>query len=105
LIARVLRTPTATHARSRGAARTCWPTRGDAKVDAVTQSFKAGGRDYPRGTWLVRGIAKDALDRAAVEAGIAVDAVSAAPDVATRPIAKPRLALLHTWMSTQTEGW
>jgi hypothetical protein len=77
---------------------------GDATVEAAAEPFKAAGRGYPRGTWLVRGIAKDALDRAAAEAGVAVEAV-AAPKVTTRPVAKPRLALLHTWLDTQTEGW
>ncbi|HYX24157.1 MAG TPA: hypothetical protein VFC23_08410, partial [Thermoanaerobaculia bacterium] len=82
---------------------------GDAKVEAAAEPFKAAGRDYPRGTWLVRGIGKDAVDafqRAAAEAGVAVDAVAAAPaSVATRPVAKPRIALLHSWLNTQTEGW
>ncbi|HKV12718.1 MAG TPA: M14 family zinc carboxypeptidase, partial [Thermoanaerobaculia bacterium] len=78
---------------------------GDAKVEAAAESFRAGGRDYPRGTWLVQGIAQDALDRATAEAGVAVDAAAAAPKVATRPVAKPRIALLHTWQNTQTEGW
>src|SRR5436305_3762194 len=82
---------------------------GDARVEAAAEPFKAAGRDYPRGTWLVRGIAKDAVDafqRAAAEAGVAVDAVAAAPaSVATRPVAKPRIALLHSWLNTQTEGW
>jgi Zinc carboxypeptidase len=84
---------------------------GDATVEAAAEPFKAAGHDYPRGTWLVRGIAKEALDafhRAASDVGIAVDAidaVAAAPKVATRPIAKPRIALLHTWLNTQTEGW
>ena len=78
---------------------------GDATVDAAAEPFKAGGHDYPRGTWLVKGIAKDVFDRAATEAGIAVEAIDAAPKVATRPVAKPRIALLHTWLNTQTEGW
>jgi hypothetical protein len=84
---------------------------GDATVEAAAEPFRAAGHDYPRGTWLVRGIAKDALDavdRAAAEAGVAVDAittVAAVPKVATRPVAKPRIALLHTWLNTQTEGW
>ncbi|HSR80934.1 MAG TPA: hypothetical protein VLL28_09175, partial [Hyphomicrobiaceae bacterium] len=83
-------------------------TLGDATVDAAAEPFKAGGHDYPRGTWLVRGIANDAkvaLDRAASESGVAVEAVAAAPKVKTRPVAKPRIALLHTWLNTQTEGW
>jgi hypothetical protein len=80
---------------------------GDARVDAVAEPFRAAGHDYPRGTWLVRGIAKDVLDHAAAEAGVAVDAISAAaaPKATTRPVAKPRIALLHTWLNTQTEGW
>jgi hypothetical protein len=82
---------------------------GDATVEAATEPFKAGGHDYPRGTWLVRGIAaesgKNAFERAAKDAGVAVHALAAPPKVATRPVAKPRLALLHTWLNTQTEGW
>jgi hypothetical protein len=78
---------------------------GDATIDAAAEPFKAGGHDYPRGTWLVKGIAKDVFDRAATEAGVAVETVDAAPKIATRPVAKPRIALLHTWINTQTEGW
>ncbi len=78
---------------------------GDAKVEAASEPFKAGGHDYPRGTWLVRGIAKDAFDRAATDAGVTVETIAAAPKIATRPIGKPRIALLHTWLNTQTEGW
>jgi hypothetical protein len=78
---------------------------GDATVEAAAEPFKAAGRDFPRGTWLVRGIARDALDRAAAAAGVAVDALAAAPKAGTRPVAKPRLALLHTWLDAQTEGW
>ncbi len=78
---------------------------GDAKVEAASEPFKAGGHDYPRGTWLVRGIAKDAFDRAATDAGVTVETIAAAPKIATRPVGKPRIALLHTWLNTQTEGW
>jgi hypothetical protein len=78
---------------------------GDATVEAATEPFKAAGHDYPRGTWLVRGTGKEALEHAAKDAGVTVEAVAAAPKVATRPVAKPRIALLHTWLDTQTEGW
>ena len=78
---------------------------GDATVEAATASFRAGKREYPRGSWIVRGGDGDAISRAAADLGIAIDAVAAAPKVATRPVAKPRLALLHTWQWTQSEGW
>ncbi len=77
----------------------------NATVEATAEPFKAAGHEYPRGTWLVRGIGKDALDRAASEIGLEVDTIAAAPKVATHPIGKPRIALLHTWISAQTEGW
>lgn len=83
---------------------------GDATVEAAAEPFKAAGHAYPRGTWLVRGIGKDALsafDNTAKEAGVAIDTIAAAtvPKIATRPLAKPRIALLHSWLNTQTEGW
>ncbi len=83
---------------------------GDAAVTAAAAPFRAAGRDYPRGTWLVRGLEGDArasFERAAREAGVAVDSAAAAAvgKVATRALAKPRIALLHTWIDTQTEGW
>jgi len=80
---------------------------GEATVEAAAAPFRAAGRDYPRGTWLVRGISKDVFDHAAGEAGVGVDAIAATavPKVATRPVGKPRIALLHTWINTQTEGW
>jgi hypothetical protein len=83
---------------------------GDATVEAATEKFKAAGHEYSRGTWLVRGIgqdAREALDRTAKEAGLAIEAIadSAVPKLATRRVAKPRIALLHSWLSTQTEGW
>src|SRR4029077_19714284 len=78
---------------------------GDATVEAAAEPFKAAGHDYPRGTWLVRGIGKGALEHAAKDAGVTVEAVGARAKVAMRPVAKPRIALLHTWLSTQTEGW
>jgi hypothetical protein len=78
---------------------------GNATVEAAAEPFKAAGHDYPRGSWLVRGIAKDDFERAAGEAGVTVDALAAAPKVTLRPVAKPRIALLHTWLDAQTEGW
>jgi hypothetical protein len=78
---------------------------GDAKVEAAMAGFSTGKRNYLAGTWIVRGADADALRRAAEELGVAVDAVAAAPKVATRPVGKPRLALLHTWQWTQSEGW
>ena len=76
-----------------------------ARVEASTAPFRAQARDFPRGSWIVTGVDREALADLATRLGIAVAATTDRPAVATRPVARPRLALLHTWLSTQTEGW
>ena len=45
------------------------------------------------------------LDAAAKELGLKVTAVASAPTVKTHPVRAARVAIMHTWQSTQTEGW
>ena len=45
------------------------------------------------------------LDKATRELGLRAYALAAAPTVATHPARAPRVAIMHTWLSTQTEGW
>ena len=77
----------------------------DVKVEAATASFHAMARDFPPGTWIVTGADREVLGEIATRLGIAILATVDRPPVATRPVARPRLALLHSWLSTQTEGW
>ncbi len=77
----------------------------DAQFDAAEAPFDAGGRHFNRGSFLVHGVSRGALDSAARALGVSVVALAAAPDVATHPVRAARIALMHTWSSTQTEGW
>ena len=43
--------------------------------------------------------------RAAKDVGVKVDAVARAPTVKTHPVRAARVAIMHTWQNTQTEGW
>ena len=45
------------------------------------------------------------IEQAAVELGLQVRAVDEVPKVAMHPLAAPRIALVHTWLNTQNEGW
>ncbi len=45
------------------------------------------------------------LDAAAKELGLKVTAVASAPSVKMHPVRAARVAIMHTWQSTQTEGW
>jgi hypothetical protein len=77
----------------------------EASFEAAEEPFEAAGRKFARGSFLVRGVDRAALDRAATDLGIAATALAAAPKVPTHPLRAPRIALLHTWMATQDEGW
>jgi hypothetical protein len=51
------------------------------------------------------GIGRAALDSAATALGVQVRAAGKLPDVPTHPVRAARVAVLHTWLGTQTEGW
>jgi Zinc carboxypeptidase len=72
---------------------------------AAEQPFDAAGRHFNRGSFLVRGVPRDQLAAAATDLGLAVTALPDAPDVPTHPLRAARIAIMHTWTATQTEGW
>ncbi|HKA37665.1 MAG TPA: M14 family zinc carboxypeptidase [Thermoanaerobaculia bacterium] len=77
----------------------------DASFEVAEDSFQAGGEKFARGTFLVRGIDAGPLRAAASELGLKAVALAAAPDVARHALRAPRIALVHTWLTTQDEGW
>jgi hypothetical protein len=77
----------------------------DAWMEAAEEEFEANGTKFRRGSILVKGVERADLDRAAGEAGLHVTALGSAPSVKTHPVRAARVALVHTWISTQTEGW
>jgi len=78
-----------------------------AKADfqVAQESFDAAGKRFVRGSFIVKGVPQADLDKAAKELGVAVVAIPAAPNVKTHPARAARVAILHTWLGTQTEGW
>jgi hypothetical protein len=77
----------------------------DLAFEAAEEAFEASGRKFNRGSFIIRNPATRDLERAAGDLGLEITAVAAAPDVKTHPVRAPRVAILHTWLSTQTEGW
>ncbi len=76
-----------------------------ASMEAAEESFEAGGKEFNRGAILVRNVSRGELDRATAEVGLRAVALGAAPNVKTHPVRAARVAFVHTWLSTQTEGW
>jgi hypothetical protein len=77
----------------------------DASMEAAEEPFEAGGKQFNRGSVLVRGASRSDLERAASESGLRAISLTASPSVKTHPVRAARVALVHTWISTQTEGW
>jgi len=76
-----------------------------ADIQAAEEGFDAGGTSYKRGSWVIKGVSQSDLDAAAKEVGLKVTAVASAPTVKTHPVRAARVAIMHTWQNTQTEGW
>jgi hypothetical protein len=77
----------------------------DAQFEAAEEPFEAAGTKFNRGSFVIRGVNQNDLHRAAEELGLKVYATDAAPSIKTHPIKAARVALMHTWLSTQDEGW
>jgi hypothetical protein len=80
-----------------------WKASG-AKVSVTEAAFKADGADYPAGTYIVEGASKAVRD--AIE-GLGLNAAASGSPitVAKHGVAVPRVALMHSWLETQNEGW
>jgi hypothetical protein len=76
-----------------------------ASIEAAEEAFEAAGHKFNRGSFIIKGVAQSELARADAELGLAAYAVTAGPSVKTHPVRAARIALMHTWASTQAEGW
>jgi hypothetical protein len=77
----------------------------DADFQIAEQPFEATGRKFGRGSFIVRRAGAGDLDKASSELGLRVYALGAAPTVPMHPARAARVAIMHTWLNTQTEGW
>ena len=77
----------------------------DAKIDVAEEPFEANGHKFNRGSFILRDVIGGDLSKQAADLGLSITALSAAPSVKTHPARAARIALLHTWISTQDEGW
>jgi Zinc carboxypeptidase len=82
----------------------------DVKMFAAEDSFAAADQKFAAGSFLVpvdgnpSGLASE-LQSAVHDLGIQVVSVADEPKVQRHELKAPRIAVLHTWTSTQDEGW
>jgi Zinc carboxypeptidase len=77
----------------------------DVAMEAAEEPFEAAGRKFNRGSFIIRKASADEVQKAATDLGLQVYAVDSAPTVKTHTVKAARIAMLHTWLSTQDEGW
>jgi hypothetical protein len=76
-----------------------------ANIQVVEKPFDADGKQFAAGSLLITGAEEDKV--ADTLHGLSLDAsrLSASPAVPAHPVTAPRVAFMHTWLATQTEGW
>ncbi|MCX6591037.1 MAG: M14 family zinc carboxypeptidase [Acidobacteria bacterium] len=79
----------------------------DVPMLAAEKAFEAGGRKFNAGTFLIPADndLRTRLNQTGRDLGVQLIALDAKPEVPTHKLTAARVALVHTWLSTQTEGW
>jgi hypothetical protein len=77
----------------------------DASIEAAEEPFESGGKKFGRGSFLLRNVGRAQLNDAISDLGFQAIAVPAMPSVKTHPVRAAHVAFVHTWLSTQAEGW
>ncbi|MGB6198040.1 MAG: hypothetical protein WBF35_00690, partial [Candidatus Acidiferrales bacterium] len=78
----------------------------NASIDAAEEQFDAAGHKFHRGTFIIRGGASTGdVSAALADLGLQGVAVSTAPSVKMHPVHAARIAVMHTWQHTMSEGW
>jgi hypothetical protein len=74
-------------------------------IQITDKAFDADGKHYAAGSLLITGADDGALTPILHDLSLDATHLAAAPTVPSHAATAPRVAFMHTWLSTQTEGW
>jgi hypothetical protein len=77
----------------------------DVKMSAAEREFEAGGHRFGAGAFVIPDANRAALEPSIRELGLSAWAVDVPPNVPMHDLDVPRVGYVHTWTSTQDEGW
>ncbi|MGH9309102.1 MAG: M14 family zinc carboxypeptidase, partial [Vicinamibacterales bacterium] len=77
----------------------------DVRMEAAEEDFESAGRKFRAGAIIVRDAKAPALAPTLESLGLSAWAVASAPPVRTHDLDVPRIGYVHSWSSTQNEGW
>ena len=75
------------------------------KMAAAEQPFEMAGHKFAAGAFIIANANRAALEPQIKELGLLAWATDAAPNVPTHDLDVPRIGYVHSWSSTQDEGW
>jgi len=75
------------------------------RMSAAEKEFDAAGHRFAPGAFVIADANRAALEPSIKELGLSAWAVDAAPNVPMHDLDVPRIGYVHTWQSTQDEGW
>ncbi len=76
-----------------------------ADVSIAEEAFQSDGRHFQPGSMLIGGVDSAKLKDALQQLDLSAYSVAARPSVRMHSATPPRIAFMHTWLATQTEGW
>jgi hypothetical protein len=76
-----------------------------ADIEVAEEPFESDGKKFNRGTFVIKGVSQGDLDKTTIDLGLKAYALASPPSVKTHPARAARIAILHQWTNTQTEGW
>jgi Zinc carboxypeptidase len=76
-----------------------------ATVQIAEKQFDADGKHFAAGSLVITGAANDQVAGLLHDLSLDASRLAAAPDVPMHAATAPRIAFMHTWLGTQTEGW
>lgn len=76
-----------------------------ADVSVAEEAFDGCGRRFQPGSLIIGGVDAGPLKKSLQQLDLVACSITAKPSVRSHAAAAPRIAFMHTWLYTQTEGW
>ena len=79
----------------------------DVPIYVAEEPFEAANRKFSRGSFWIPAQSglREKLDQPLRELGVMAYAVERLPEISRHALTIPRIALIHSWLNTQNEGW
>src|SRR5580692_8595768 len=76
-----------------------------ATIQVAEKPFDSDGQHFAAGSLLIAGASDNSIPGILRDLSLDASRLAAAPSVPVHAVTAPRIAFMHTWLNTQTEGW